>query len=94
MRKVQNLPSSSLKWTISESNPGSRAASLRAEAAMPRCVFTVDSNGRSAVIGSRSRRMQSTPLFRTPLEPALNKLFFDRDANIEYAVLGLGVLEI
>ena len=74
MRKVQNLQSLSLKWTISESIPGSRVALLRAEAAMLRCVFTVDSNGRGAVIGSRSRRMRSTPLFRTPLEPALNKL--------------------
>ena len=74
MRKVKNLPSLSLKWTVSESIPGSRVASLRAEAAMLRCVFTVDSNGRGAVIGLRSHRMRSTPLFCTPLEPALNKL--------------------
>ena len=92
MRKVQNLPSLSLKWTISESIPGSRVASLRAEAAMPRCVFTVDSNSRGAVIGSRSHCMRSTPVLytiRTGFEQA-----FDRNANIEYAVLGLGVLEI
>ena len=41
---------------------------------MLRCVFTVDSNSRGAVIGLWSRRMWSAPLFCTPLEPASNKL--------------------
>ena len=88
MRKVQNLPSLSLKWTISESIPGSWVASLRAAL----CVYSrFKRQGRCDWLAVSSYAEYSTVSYtiRTGFEQA-----FDRDANIEYAMLGLGVLEI